>query len=97
MIVVAANTVTLLFGSFVTAMTLRAYRRTGSRALFLLGVGFGLVTLGSLVGGALHQVTGASLVLSVAVHSVFTAAGFLAVSYSLYVEHGPGEPVPTRP
>ena len=84
-VIVVANTVTLLFGTFVTALAFRAYRRTGSKSLRLLGLGLGLVTFGTLVGGLLHQVTSASLLASIAVYSVFTAVGFVTLSYSLYV------------
>lgn len=85
--VVAANTVTLVFGSAIVLLAYRAYARTGSRALRALTVGLGLVTLGTLLGGSLHQLTGASLLESIAVQSTFTALGFVVLAYSLYVEH----------
>lgn len=89
LVIIVANTVTLLFGSFVTVLAFRAYRRTGSASLRLLSLGLGLVTFGTLVGGLLHQVTGASLLGSIAVYSVFTAFGFVTLSYSLYAEQSP--------
>lgn len=95
-IIVAANTVTLLFGTFVTLLAYRAYRRTDSPALRALAVGLGLVTVGTIAGGVLHQVTPTSLVTSIAVHSCFTAAGFVVLAYSLYADHG-RHPPRTKP
>jgi len=83
-VVVVANTVTLVFGSAIVLLAYRAYARTGSRALRALGVGLGLVTLGTLLGGSLHQLTTASLLESIAVQSAFTALGFAVLAYSLY-------------
>ncbi|GAB3682535.1 hypothetical protein GCM10028857_08590 [Salinarchaeum chitinilyticum] len=84
--VVAANTVTLVFGSAIVFLAYRAYTRTGSRALRALSAGLGLVTLGTLFGGSLHQLTAASLLQSIAVQSTFTALGFVVLAYSLFVE-----------
>ena len=93
-VIVMANTVTFLFGTFVTALAFRAYRRTRSSPLRLLGLGLGLVTVGTLVGGVLHPLAGAPLLTSVAITSVFTAVGFVTLGYSLYAEQGPSAPVP---
>jgi hypothetical protein len=88
----AAQTATLIFGGAITALALRAYRRTGSPALRALAVGIGLLTVGALLGGTLHQVAGVGLRTSVLVQSVATAVGFAVLTYSLYTDHdaGPG-------
>jgi len=86
-IVVATNTITLVFGTAIVLLAYRAYHRTGSRALRALTVGLGLVTLGTLFGGSLHQLTGTGLLESIAVQSAFTAVGFVVLAYSLYVDH----------
>lgn len=91
--VVAANTVTLVFGSAIVLLAYRAYARTGSRALRALSAGLGLVTLGTLLGGSLHQLTAATLLESIAVQSVFTALGFVVLAYSLFVERTPSATV----
>lgn len=83
--VVAANTVTLVVGSAIVFLAYRAYARTGSRALWALSLGLGLVTLGTLLGGTLHQLTDASLLQSIAVQSTATAVGFVVLAYSLFV------------
>lgn len=97
--IVLAEAVTLFVGGFVTFLAGRAYLRTGSPALRALAVGLGLVTVGGLLAGAVHQMTGVDLVGAIAIRSTFTAAGFLVLAYSLYARHADDEddrrPAPT--
>lgn len=88
-IIVAANTLTLVFGGVITGLAYRAYRRTDSSALRALSIGLGFVTLGTLLGGSLHQLLDVELLTSVAVQSVFTALGFTILAYSLLADHRP--------
>jgi ABC-type glycerol-3-phosphate transport system permease component len=87
---VAAQTATLLFGGAITALAFRAFRRTGSAALRALTVGIGMLTVGALLGGTLHQFVGLGLRTSVTVQSVATAVGFAVLTYSLYTDHDAG-------
>lgn len=84
--VVVVKAVSLALGALVTYFAARAYGRTGSRALRALAVGFGLVTLGALLAGALDQVLNVGRSLALLVESTFTALGFGVIFYSLYVE-----------
>lgn len=88
-VVTGANTVTLVCGGLVTLFAARAYRRTGSQSLAALSVGLGLVTVGALVAGALHQLFGVSFRTGVGVQSTFTAVGFAVLAYSLYARPAP--------
>lgn len=90
-VVVATKTMVLVFGGLVAFYAARAYRRTGSRALRSLTVGLGLIVVGALLAGVAHQVLGAPLAVGVAVHSGFTALGFLTMAYSLYVDTTPAD------
>jgi len=85
-LLVAAKTVTLCCGAVLTTMTYRAYRRTRAPAMRALWVGIGLVTAGAILAGTLHQVVGIPVTVSVTIESLFTAAGFLVLTYSLYTE-----------
>lgn len=87
LVVIAANTTTLIAASIVSYLAGRAFERSGSRALRWLTVGFGLVAVGALIGGTLHQFGGVSLISAVAAQSVFLAAGFVALVYSLSLPH----------
>lgn len=74
----------LLLGSLITFLSFKAHRRTGSRALRALAVGFGLVTVGALLAGIGHQFTALSLAESVVIESMLTLLGFAVIVYSLY-------------
>ncbi|MFC5971021.1 hypothetical protein ACFPYI_06705 [Halomarina salina] len=85
-LVVAFKTVTLALGGVITYLTLKAYRRTGSRSLGALALGFAMVTLGALLAGAAHQAVGLDTESVLLIESVLTAAGFGVITYSLYTE-----------
>ena len=85
-IIIVAKTAILLLGGSITYYALRAYNRTGERSLWALGVGFGIVTVGALIGGVSHQIIGTDLAVGIAINSVLTAIGFAVIVYSLYVE-----------
>lgn len=85
-LVVVLKTITLVLGGLVAYFSYRAYRRTGARALGLLALGFGVVTLGSLLAGVADQLLGVSPNTSLVVESALTAVGFAVIVYSLYAE-----------
>jgi len=83
-VLVAAKAVTLAFGAVLTYLAYKAFRRTRSRALQMLSIGIALLTAGAMLGGVLNQVFDVPLGVSASVESVFTAAGFAAMTYSLF-------------
>jgi len=85
-LVIVAQTVVLVLGGSITYYAARAYDNTGDASLRALAIGFGIVTLGALVAGIVHQVLGFELAVGVAVSSWLTAVGFAAIVYSLYIE-----------
>jgi len=84
--VVALKALTVVLGGTVTYFAARAARATGSRALRSLAVGFGIVTAGSLLAGAVDQLLGLGIETGVFVQSLLTAAGFAVLARALYVE-----------
>ena len=88
-IIVVANTITLLGAGAAAVLAVKAYLRTHSPALRSLALGFGFVTAGALLGGLLHQVAAAPLLQGIAIQSGFTAIGIAAIAYSLATEHRP--------
>ncbi|WP_128904563.1 DUF7521 family protein [Halorubrum amylolyticum] len=84
--VIVAKTAILVLGGSITYYALRAYGRTGSPSLRALGIGFGIVTVGALIGGVSHQIIGSSLAVGIAINSLLTAIGFGVIVYSLTVE-----------
>jgi uncharacterized membrane protein YeaQ/YmgE (transglycosylase-associated protein family) len=87
--VVVTNSVTLICGGLVTLLAARAYRRTGATALGALAAGLGFITVGALVAGVLHQLFDVGFAAGVSVQSLFTAAGFAIMAYSLYANWQP--------
>jgi hypothetical protein len=84
--VVALKTITLVLGGLITYFAFKAYRRTGARALRALALGFGTVTLGSLLAGVVDRLLQTASTAAMVVESALTAVGFAIVLYSLYAE-----------
>lgn len=83
-LVVVASAVVLTLGGVITHLAYRAYRRTQSPVMRTFAAGFGLVTLGLLFGGGLHQLFGLDLLAGLFVQRLLTVAGFGLLVYSLY-------------
>lgn len=91
--IAAIKTLTVVFGALITYLAYSAYRRTDARELRALAVGFGVVTLGSVLGGAVDlggdavsAVGPDAILLGVLVQSLLTLVGFAVITYSLYTE-----------
>jgi hypothetical protein len=85
-LLVVLKSITLLLGGAVTYFAVKAWQRTGSPALRSLAIGFGFVTLGSLLAGVADQFIGVGQTPAVLTESALTAIGFAVIVYSLYVE-----------
>ena len=85
-LVVAFKTLTLVLGGLITYFAYKAYSRTNSRALRALTIGFGFVTIGALLAGAVDQLTGLDQSWALAAESALTTLGFAVIVYSLYSE-----------
>jgi len=82
--IVALKTITLVLGGLITYLSYRAYRRTGAPSLRYLSIGFGIVTLGSLLAGVVDQVLQLGFQFGQVVESALVALGFAVIVYSLY-------------
>ncbi|OLZ42378.1 hypothetical protein A6E15_16005 [Natrinema saccharevitans] len=82
-----ANTATVLTGGAIASLAYRAFRRTGSAALRAVAGGFGVIVVGSILGGGVHLL-GDTMGLGIALQSSATALGFAILLYSLYAETG---------
>ncbi|MFB6133410.1 MAG: hypothetical protein ABEJ55_00285 [Halanaeroarchaeum sp.] len=88
-IIVALKTTTFILGGVITYFAYKAYRRTQSRSLQLLAVGFGIVTLGSMLAGVVDQFLSFSQNVgnvALLIESSLTVVGFAVIVYSLYAE-----------
>jgi hypothetical protein len=84
--IVVVKFIILLLGGGITYIAYRAYRRTGEDSLRVLGIGFGVITLGALLTGVANQFFLLSLARGVLVNSVFVAIGLAVIMYSLYIQ-----------
>jgi hypothetical protein len=89
-VAIVFKTVTLALGAIVSYLAFRAYRRLGADGLQWLAVGFGVVTLGSLLAGVADQLLAVSDHNAIVVESGLTMLGFLVITYSLYATRGAG-------
>ncbi|MBX0288763.1 MULTISPECIES: DUF7521 family protein [Haloarcula] len=78
--------VILLLGSGITYIAFKAYQRTGEHSLRVLGVGFGIITLGAILTGVANQFFSVGLALGVLTNSLFVALGLAVIMYSLYIQ-----------
>jgi hypothetical protein len=72
----------LILGGIVVFYAMRAYGRTKSRAMLLLGLGFAFVTAGAAVAGVLYYATG-DLTAAESAQAVSQVVGFFVIVYSL--------------
>jgi hypothetical protein len=78
--------VILLLGGGITYIAFKAYRRTGEDSLRVLGIGFGIITLGAILTGLANQFFSVGLALGVLINSIFVAVGLAIIMYSLYIQ-----------
>lgn len=85
-----SNLIVLLFGGGMTALSLLAYRRSGTRQFRGAAVGFGLITVGALTEAAYqlllrrsYELPGRELLALQTVEGVLIALGLAALFYSL--------------
>ena len=74
----------VVFGTVVAYLSLRAHKRTGSRAMFFLFLGFLFTILGALSAGILFEFFEYGLTDVYTFDSVMTTVGFLSIIYSIY-------------
>ncbi|MFB6299597.1 MAG: hypothetical protein ABEH65_04985 [Halobacteriales archaeon] len=84
--IVIVKTLTLVLGSLITYLSWKAYRRTGSKALGSLALGFGVITFGALLAGTMNLFAGFPVEEAVLFQSSLTAIGFAVITYSLYAQ-----------
>ncbi|MFA1611126.1 DUF7521 family protein [Halobellus rubicundus] len=84
--IVVVKTGILVLGGLITYFSLKAYRNTGTRALRALAIGFGIITLGALLGGTMDFILGVDLATGILIDAALTFVGFAVITYSLYAD-----------
>ncbi len=76
--------IALLLGAYIVYLAYRGYRRNASKPLLYVALGFGLITLGTLLEGVLFVIVQSDILTATATGTVVTAIGFLVMIYSIY-------------
>jgi len=84
--IAAVKAVILVLGGGITYIAFRAYQRSDDRSIGVLGVGFGVITVGAIVSGVAAQFISVSLGQVVLLNSLFVAAGLAIIMYSLLMQ-----------
>lgn len=83
LLLVLIKIVIVVLGSLIAALAYVAYREHGSRLMLFISIGFGLITLGSVIEGVLFEFLAAPLDLAHVVESAIILAGLLVLVYYL--------------
>jgi hypothetical protein len=83
-LIIAFKTITLVLGGLITYFAYKSYRRTKSRALGALALGFGIMTFGTFLAGVADQLLFSNFQIGLLIESGLIALGFLVIVYSLY-------------
>ena len=79
----AAQALVLVFGIVIVYFAGKSYRRTKSKSMLLLGLGFALASIGSVVGGIAFELMGADLETAGAIQALAQVVGFAIILASL--------------
>jgi hypothetical protein len=74
----------VLLGTVLVYLGFKGYRRTRSRDMIFLILGFGLITAGSVAAGILFEFLGFQLIDVEIVESVMVIIGFGSLIYSIF-------------
>ncbi len=78
------KTVIVVLGTILVYLAAKGYRRTKSKAMIFLSLGFALVTIGSVLAGVLFEFLGFELIDVSIIESFMIILGFACVIYSIY-------------
>jgi hypothetical protein len=74
----------LFLGGFIVYLAYRGYKRNASRPLLYAALGFCLITAGTITEGILYVLIGSDLLAAIAIGTMVTVLGFVAIIYSIY-------------
>ncbi len=76
--------VIVVLGTILVYLAAKGYRRSKSKAMIFLSLGFALVTIGSVLAGVLFEFLGFELIDVSIIESIMIILGFACVIYSIY-------------
>tara|TARA_Y100000782_G_scaffold54232_1_gene60322 strand:+ start:295 stop:573 length:279 start_codon:yes stop_codon:yes gene_type:complete len=73
-----------ILGLLLAYLSLKAYRKSKSTNMLFLSIGFGIITVGSILAGLSFEFLGFSLLQVNIVESLMILIGFIMIMYSIY-------------
>jgi len=73
-----------VLGLLLAYLSIKAYRKSKSKNMLFLSIGFGIITVGSILAGLSFEFLGFSLLQVNIVESLMILVGFIMVLYSIY-------------
>ena len=73
-----------MLGLLLAYLSLKAYRKSKSNNMLFLSIGFGIITVGSILAGLSFEFLGFSLLQVNIVESFIILIGFIMIMYSIY-------------
>ncbi len=73
-----------ILGLLLAYLSLKAYRKSKSNNMLFLSIGFGIITVGSILAGLSFEFLGFSLLQVNIVESFMILIGFIMIMYSIY-------------
>ena len=80
----ATKLVALVLGAFIVYLAYVGYKRNASKPLLYAGLGFALITLGTVAEGILYVLLGSELLVATGIGTVVTILGFITIIFSIY-------------
>ena len=71
-------------GLLLAYLSLKSYRKSKSKNMLFLSIGFGIITVGSILAGLSFEFLGFTLLQVNIVESLMILVGFIMVMYSIY-------------
>nr|AIE90745.1 hypothetical protein [uncultured marine thaumarchaeote AD1000_06_A03] len=73
-----------ILGLLLAYLSLKAYKKSKSNNMLFLSIGFGIITVGSILAGLSFEFLGFTLLQVNIVESLMILVGFIMVMYSIY-------------
>ena len=73
-----------VLGLLLAYLSIKAYRKSKSKNMLFLSIGFGIITVGSILAGLSFEFLGFTLLQVNIVESLMILVGFIMVLYSVY-------------
>ncbi len=79
----AFQAVVVIIGMVIIYYAVKGYRKTGSKSLLYMALGFLLVTIGAVVAGIFFEVLNYDLTSVETIQTGFSVVGFMLIVYSI--------------